>query len=98
MHALGGRYYLFVSFNGREGGRGTQILRADSPEGPFNLFSQDANTPPDQRSLDGTPWVDPDGSCWLIYCHEWVQIGDGAMRAVSGVAVGFSAKWNRTSY
>jgi hypothetical protein len=82
MHALGGRYYLFVSFNGREGGRGTQIFRADSPEGPFEIFSADANTPPEQRCLDGTPWVDPDGTCWLIYCHEWVQIGDGAIRAV----------------
>lgn len=82
MHALGGRYYLFVSFNGREGGRGTQILRADSPAGPFAVFSPDANTPPGERCLDGTPWVDPDGTCWLVYCHEWVQIGDGAMRAV----------------
>ena len=25
MHKLGKKYYLFVSFNGREGGRGTQI-------------------------------------------------------------------------
>ncbi|MCL4179232.1 MAG: family 43 glycosylhydrolase [Verrucomicrobia bacterium] len=82
MHALGGRYFLFVSFNGRDGGRGTQILRADAPTGPFEVFSPDANTPPEQRCLDGTPWVDPGGNCWLIYCHEWVQLGDGAMRAV----------------
>lgn len=82
MHRLGEHYYLFVSFNGRAGGRGTQILRADSPAGPFMVFSADANTPPEQRCLDGTPWIESDGSCWLVYCHEWVQIGDGAMRAV----------------
>jgi hypothetical protein len=82
VHRLGEHYYLFVSFNGRAGGRGTQILRADSPAGPFTIFSSEANTPPEQRCLDGTPWVDPDGTAWLIYCHEWVQLGDGAMRAV----------------
>lgn len=82
MHRLGERYYLFASFNGRAGGRGTQILRADSPDGPFEVFGPDANTPPEQRCLDGTPWVDRDGTPWLVYCHEWVQLGDGAMRAV----------------
>ncbi len=82
MHRLGDHYYLFASFNGRAGGRGTQILRADSPAGPFEILGPDANTPPEQRCLDGTPWVDRDGTCWLVYCHEWVQLGDGATRAV----------------
>ncbi|MBK9138858.1 MAG: family 43 glycosylhydrolase [Verrucomicrobia bacterium] len=82
VHRLGGRFHLFVSFNGRAGGRGTQIFRADSPLGPFELFSAEANTPPGERCLDGTPWVEADGSRWLVYCHEWVQVGDGAVRAV----------------
>ncbi len=90
MHKLGDAYYLFVSFNGREGGRGTQILRADSAAGPFTVFSDSANTPPQQRSLDGTPFVDRQGNNWLIYCHEWVQIGDGAM-----LAVPMSDDWSR---
>lgn len=82
MHRLGDRYYLFVTFNGRQGGRGTQILRSDSPEGPFEAFSDGASTPPEQTCLDGTPFVDPNGTHWLVYCHEWVQIGNGAIRAV----------------
>ncbi len=82
MHRFGRDFLLFVTFNGRVGGRGTQILRADSPEGPFEVWGPEASTPPDQTALDGTPWIEADGSRWLVYCHEWVQIGDGAMRAV----------------
>ena len=82
LHRFGRRFYLFVTFNGRHGGRGTQIFRAESPVGPFQQFSADARTPPEQTCLDGTPFVEADGSRWLVYCHEWVQIGDGAIRAV----------------
>lgn len=82
VHEFGGRYYLFVTFPGRSGGRGTQILRADRPEGPFEVAGEAANTPPAQQCLDGTPWVDDDGTRWLVYCHEWSSIGDGAVRAV----------------
>lgn len=90
VHRFGEWLYLFVTFNGREGGRGTQIFRAPKPEGPFEWFSADASTPPEQCCLDGTPWVDRDGRHWLVYCHEWVQIGDGAIRAVE-----MSSDWAR---
>lgn len=82
VHRFGDKFYLFVSFNGRQGGRGTQIFHSDSPAGPFTMFSEAACTPPEQCSLDGTPWVDADGTNWLVYCHEWVQVGDGRMLAV----------------
>ena len=54
----------------------------DSPTGPFTVFSPEANTPPEQQCLDGTPWIDDTGQYWLVYCEEWLRIGDGAMRAV----------------
>lgn len=82
MHRIGDWFYLFVTFDGRQGGRGTQILRAQKPEGPFVVFSENANTPPEQECLDGTPWIDEQGKRWLVYCHEWLQIGDGAMMVV----------------
>lgn len=82
MHRLGDWFYLFVTFDGRQGGRGTQIFRAKSPEGAFVVFSEDANTPPEQESLDGGPWIDEEGKRWMVYCHEWLQIDDGAMMAV----------------
>jgi arabinan endo-1,5-alpha-L-arabinosidase len=81
VHLFGGKYYLFVTFDGRSG-RGTEILRADGPTGPFAVFSPEANTPPEQQCLDGTPWVDDTGQNWLVYCDEWLRVGDGAMRAV----------------
>jgi GH43 family beta-xylosidase len=82
VHQLGNRYFMFVTFPGREGGRGTQILRAERPEGPFRILGDTANTPPEQQCLDGTPWMDADGTNWLVYCHEWCSIKDGTVRAV----------------
>jgi beta-xylosidase len=82
VHKLDGAYFIFATMAGRAGGRGTQILRAQSPEGPFLMAGDQANTPPEQRCLDGTPWIDPDGTHWMIYCHEWEQIRDGGMLAV----------------
>jgi GH43 family beta-xylosidase len=82
VHQLGKRYFMFVTFPGREGGRGTQILRAERPEGPFRILGDTANTPPEQQCLDGTPWMDADGTNWLVYCHEWCSIKDGTVRAV----------------
>jgi arabinan endo-1,5-alpha-L-arabinosidase len=82
MHKIDEYFYLFVTFNGREGGRGTQILRAEKPDGPFTIFSDKACTPYKQCSLDGTPYIDETGQRWMVYCHEWIQIDDGAMIAV----------------
>ncbi|MEO8608135.1 MAG: family 43 glycosylhydrolase [Chloroflexota bacterium] len=35
VHFYRGRYYMFASFKAEGVCRGTQILRADSPQGPF---------------------------------------------------------------
>ncbi|MEI8241265.1 MAG: glycoside hydrolase family 43 protein [Actinomycetota bacterium] len=82
VHKFGDSYFMFVTFPGREKGRGTQIMRADRPQGPFRINGTTANTPPDQQCLDGTPWIDADGTHWLVYCNEWTQIGNGTVRAV----------------
>jgi arabinan endo-1,5-alpha-L-arabinosidase len=82
VHKFDGAWFMFATFVGRSGGRGAQILRADKPDGPFVVLGDQANTPPEQQCLDGTPWIDADGTHWMIYCHEWVQIKDGGMLAV----------------
>jgi len=82
VHRMGDTYFMFVSFPGRQGGRGTQILKAQRPEGPFVIAGEGANTPLGQRALDGTPWIDAGGTNWLVYCHEWSQVGEGTVRAV----------------
>jgi len=82
VHKMGDAYLMFVSFPGRSGGRGTQILKSNKPEGPFVVVGESANTPPDQRCLDGTPWIEADGTQWMVYCNEWSQITNGTVRAV----------------
>jgi len=89
VHRYQDKYYLFATFtskdklptpNGRQQQvkRGTQILVSESPEGPFKLMGDKPHTPGDWMSLDGTFWVE-DGVPYMLFCHEWVQVGDGTM-------------------
>lgn len=61
--------------------RGSQVLVADSPLGPFRPFHNRAHTPENLMTLDGTLWVE-DGVPHMVYCHEWVQVGDGTIDCV----------------
>ena len=82
MHQYKGSYYLFASFIAPGKNRGTQILKADRPEGPFQPISDGPVTPADWMCLDGTLVLDKDGKPYMVFCHEWVQIGDGEICAV----------------
>ena len=64
--------------------RATIFAESDSPEGPFANINYDAPvTPRDFMTLDGTFYVDHDGTPWLVYAHEWVQKVDGPMEAIA---------------
>ena len=89
VHRYKGRYYLFVTLTSRdplptpEGRppnvtRGTEILVADRPEGPFEPFGHGAQTPHDWMALDGTLYVEG-GVPYMVFCHEWIQITDGSV-------------------
>jgi arabinan endo-1,5-alpha-L-arabinosidase len=80
--AYEGRYYLFASFKAEGRARGTAILVAARPEGPYQPHSEGAVTPSDWECLDGTLHLDGEGQPWMVFCHEWVQIGDGAICAM----------------
>lgn len=82
VHAYLGRYYMFASFKAEAGSRGTQILAADTPKGPFLPISEGPMTPRDWECLDGTLYVDAEEQPWMVFCHEWVQVGDGEVCAV----------------
>ncbi|GAA1807251.1 glycoside hydrolase family 43 protein [Nesterenkonia flava] len=84
VHEYQGRFYLFATFGHEDPAvrRGTQILSADTPEGPFTPHSDGPLTPRDWECLDGTLHVDADGTPWMVFCHEWVQISDGTVCAV----------------
>ena len=76
VHLVDGAFYMFASFKPADRERGTWILRSDSPTGPFIRWSASSVTPEDWSSLDGTYWEE-DGKRYVVFCHEWTQIGDG---------------------
>ncbi|HET7536907.1 MAG TPA: family 43 glycosylhydrolase [Candidatus Didemnitutus sp.] len=90
MHAYQGKYYLFLTFDSNHAfpeqwrdwlprvKRGSQVLVADSPMGPFRPFANAPTLPEDMMTLDGTLWVE-DGVPYMVFCHEWVQIKDGTV-------------------
>ena len=82
VHAYRGAYYMLASFKSASACRGTQILRAATPLGPFLPHSDGPVTPRDWECLDGTLHVDRDGKPWMVFCHEWVQVGDGEICAL----------------
>lgn len=92
VHKYENKYYLFVTFTSRdtlppvEGRgeqykRGTQILVADKPSGPFKPFYNCSHTPQDWMALDGTLWIE-NHIPYMIFCHEWLQVTDGTMDVV----------------
>lgn len=82
VHPWRGAFYMFASFKGEGRRRGTAILRADSPLGPFAPWSDGPVTPPEWECLDGTFHREADGTPWMVFCHEWVQAGDGTVCAI----------------
>ncbi len=82
VHEYRGHFYMFLSLKAEGLCRGTQILAADSPRGPFVPLSDRPVTPPNWECLDGTLFVDAADQPWMVFCHEWVQVGDGEICAV----------------
>jgi arabinan endo-1,5-alpha-L-arabinosidase len=80
-HEYQGAYYLFATFVAPGRTRGTQALRSERPEGPYEPWSDGPLTPADWECLDGTLFVE-DGQPWLVFCHEWKDTIDGEVRAV----------------
>ncbi len=62
--------------------RGTAILKAENPLGPYIPWSDGPVTPKTWMSLDGTLYVDKKGNPWIVFCHEWVQIKNGEVCAM----------------
>ena len=79
VHRYNGAYYMFATFTKDNGLRGTFILRSDSPEGPFVPHSNGAVTPYEWECLDGTLYIDKQGTPYLVFCHEHTQIIDGTV-------------------
>lgn len=81
VHEYEGAFYMFASFKAENKSRGTQILRATSPKGPFIPYTKEPITPRDMECLDGTLYIE-EGNPWIIFSHEWTQIQDGKIYAM----------------
>nr|WP_144922188.1 glycoside hydrolase family 43 protein [Paenibacillus bovis] len=82
VHVYKEKYYMFASFKADDKCRGTQILVADGPQGPFQPLTNEPVTPRDWECLDGTLFIDEQERPWMVFCHEWVQVKDGKMCAI----------------
>ena len=82
VHRFHDRYYLFASFKAERRYRGTQILVAEHVAGPYLPLTDGPITPPEWECLDGTLHVDAAGDPWVVFCHEWVQVHNGAIYAL----------------
>jgi hypothetical protein len=81
VHAWKGAYYMFATFKADGVRRGTAILRAARPEGPYRQHSKGAVTPRRWECLDGTLHIDAAGQPWIVFCHEWLQAKVGTICA-----------------
>ncbi len=81
-HIWHGKYYLISSFRAAGTYRRCQCLVSDSPRGPFRPVRNEPVTPDGWHCLDGTLYVDRQGDPWMVFCHEWLQVGDGQICAV----------------
>ncbi len=85
VHAYRGRWYLFGTFSHGEiehpGRRYTAVAVADNPAGPYAMLTGEPLTPPGWLAIDGTLHLAPDGTPWLVFVHEWLQVTDGAIAA-----------------
>lgn len=83
VYSYGGAFYMFATFFTDGVGRGTHCLKADNPLGPFVPHSDGSLTPKHWASLDGTLYVEEDGTPYMVFCHEWEDAdGDGTVCAV----------------
>lgn len=78
-----GRFYMFASFKGGIGeNRGTGILAADHPAGPYRPHSGGPVTLAGHECLDGTFYQDDEGRRWIVFCHEWTELYEGKIKAL----------------
>ena len=78
LHQFRGKWYILGTVNGADNRRGTWTFVSENLRGPYRPTGRRSITPPEWLALDGTLWVEDDKP-YMVFCHEWVQIGDGEM-------------------
>ena len=76
-------FYMFATCKGGIGHhRGSIILKALHPAGPYVPHSTLPLTPSEWECLDGTYYEDEDKTRWMIFCHEWTTEYSGKIKAM----------------
>ena len=81
VHRWGDRYYLFGSCKAEGKCRTTEVFVSDTPDGKYTPVSKNNLTPKGWECLDGTFFTEG-GKPYMVFCHEWVEVGDGEIWAV----------------
>ena len=87
VHAHHGRFYLFATFATSDPAarvRGTAVLVADAPTGPYLPWSDGPVTPTEIPCLDGTLFVDEAAQPWIVYNRGAEGIPGGAPGIADG--------------
>ncbi len=74
-------FYLFATFKSETSCLRMQVLKSDSPTGPFLPYSDGPITPADWDCLDGTVYFDRAGVPFLVFSHSFQQNPKGEMCA-----------------
>ena len=84
VYEYNGAFYMFTTYYSRSRShRGCSVFRADTPAGPFVEISSGHVTPNGWDAIDGSLYIDGDGTPWMVFVHEWTSMpnGIGAMTA-----------------
>ena len=74
-----GKYYLLGTLYNDEEIRRSYIFVCDSPLGTFVPYIEESITPKDWHCLDASLFIDEDGTPYLTFCREWLEVINGRM-------------------
>lgn len=80
-HYYNGKFYLIATYKSSlNNHRGCGVWVSDTPDGKFELISDNHITPFDWDAIDGTLYVDPSGQPYMVFVHEWTSLPNGIGR------------------
>lgn len=78
VYKYNGEYYMFTTYySAKTGHRGCSVFKSAHPNGLFVEISDGHVTPSDWDAIDGTLYIDTDGTPWMVFVHEWTSMKDG---------------------
>lgn len=82
VHKYKDAYYMFTTYHSaKTGHRGCTVMKADNPLGPFVEITKNGPiTPHHWDAIDGTLYIDEEGSPWMVFVHEWTCTDDNIGR------------------